>query len=327
MIQEKTTTLKNKNGTIVNISNYGGIVKDFIVDGKNIVLGKDNIEDYKNGDAYLGALIGRVGNRIGNGEFVLDEKVYKLPLNDNPNSLHGGDIGFDQYYWDIKEVDNNTLVLSILSPNGDQGYPGNLEIIARYHLDDNDRLTLDFEAVTDEPTPINLTNHSYFNLNGKGSIKDHQLKINSKSITETDENLLPTGNIENIENTALDFTELRPINEGLKNKENKNIKIANGLDHNFIIKKENDDTVNELVTLKGDDLTLKIYSDQPGVQVYTGNFLNEKARDNGFYKAFSGVAIEPQNWPDAINKDTFPNSVLKPGETYKKTIIYEVSKN
>lgn len=322
--KDQVFTLENKNGTKVNISNYGGIVKDFIFNGRNVILGKDKISDYRDGDAYIGALIGRVGNRIGNGQFTIEGETYHIPKNDGSNSLHGGEIGFDSKYWDVRKANENELILSLLSENNDQGYPGNLEVIAKYTLDDNDNLILEFEAETDKTTPVNLTSHMYFNLDESDTIKDHYLKINTKNITENDENSLPTGIIEDVTGTALDFSNKKLIREALEQLEDRNIQIGNGVDHNFIIKDVNDEILNELVQLQGKDLLLTVYSDQPGVQVYTGNFLDENGRNNVYYSKNSGVAIEPQNWPDAINKNNFPNALLNPGEKYNKKIIYHI---
>lgn len=318
----KVYTLKNNNGTEVNISNYGGIIQKFIVNGIDIVTGKDNIEDYKNGSAYMGALIGRVGNRIGEGKFSLNGKDYQIAINNGPNTNHGGLEGFDKKIWDVEEVSPNSLTLSYVSEDGEENFPGELKTTATYILDDDNRLILNFKATSDADTPINLTGHSYFNLNGEGDIKNHKLKIHSDSITESDENLLPTGNIISVINTPLDFTEYKIIEEALNATDDINIKNANGLDHNYVV--EDNGLIKELVNLEGDNLILTVYSDQPGVQVYTGNFLDEEGKEGAYYNSYDAVAIEPQNWPDAINNSNFPNSVLKPGQEYNKTIIYEV---
>ncbi len=322
----KTVTLKNKLGTEIKISNYGGIIQEFNVDGINIVRSKDNIKDYKNGKAYMGALIGRVANRIGEGKFKINNKEFQIPINNGPNTNHGGLEGFDSKVWDIKLYEPDTLVLEYLSKDGEEGFPGNLITTATFKLTDKNELILDLEAKTDQLTPVNLTSHSYFNLNGQGDIKNHLLKVNSEQITSSDKDLLPTGDIEVITNSPLDFREFKPIEKALVETENINIKNAKGLDHNYIFKDHIDNQLNEMAELRGDKLYLKIYSDQPGLQVYTGNYLDEEGANGEYYTNYTGVALEPQNWPDSINHIEFPNSLLKPEEKYKTRIIYEVGK-
>lgn len=320
----KSYILENENGSLVEILSYGGIIRRFVVDGVDIVTGYDTIEGYENGEAYMGAIIGRVANRIGHGTFSIDGEEFHIPINNMGNTNHGGLEGFDSKLWNVVTSDKG-LFLNLESPDGDEGFPGKLETEVSYYLDDQDRLIINLSARTDQKTPVNLTLHPYFNLNGEGNIKDHRLTVFSDLVTESDETLLPTGAILNVQDTALDFTNARPIKEALERTEEKPIQDAKGLDHNYIFKASHNNKILPMAKLEGDRLSLTILSDQPGLQVYTGNYLDDTGKR--VYQPYDAVAFEPQNWPDSINHTHFPEMLLEPDNVYSKVIIYDVKSN
>jgi aldose 1-epimerase len=323
-------TLKNKNGMIAKIMNYGGIVTELHVpdrNGKigNVVLGFDNFKQYEEGHPYFGAIIGRYGNRIAKGRFVLDGKEYKLAINNGPNALHGGLKGFDKVIWkvDPKETDNGpSLVLSYLSPDGEEGYPGNLSVTVTYTLTNNNELKIDYHAVTDKATVLNLTKHSYFNLSGpgKGTILDHVLTLNADQYTPVDPTLIPTGKIEPVANTPFDFTKPFAIGARIA-------KVEGGYDHNFVL--NGGGAKMALCAVLEDPKSgrvLEIHTNQPGVQFYTGNFLDGTLKGiGGVYQKNYGLCLETQHFPDSPNKPNFPSVVLRPGQVFESTTIHKFS--
>lgn len=328
-------TLKNKNDVEMCVTNYGGKVVSLFVPDKNnnfvdVVTGYKSIDKYlKSGEIYFGAAIGRVGNRIGLGKFKLDGKEYTLAVNNGPNHLHGGIKGFHAVVWDAKQIDQSTLELSYLAKDMEEGYPGNLQVKMVYKLTDNNELSIEYYATTDKPTVCNLTNHSYFNLSGEGSetILDHVLQINADSFTPTDAGLIPTGEIAPLAGTPLDFRTPTVIGERI-NADFDALKKGFGYDHNYVLNKT--DKKVELAATAYSPVTgieLDVYTDQPGIQLYTGNFMNGKeiGKSNKPYKYRSAFCLETQHFPDSPNKPNFPSITLNPGETYRHTCIYKFS--
>lgn len=325
-------SLTNKHGTIVSITNYGAIITSFKVKTKSgsftdIVLGFDHVEDYLSESylthyAYLGAACGRYANRIKNGKFILDGKEYQLTQNMGNDILHGGKAGFDKKTWEVVSVNeypNPALELKYLSKNGEEGFPGNLETIIRFELDDKNELGYEFTATTDQPTAVNLTHHSYFNLNnGKGTIEDHELKINASYILAQDEGLVCDGEFIAVANNQYDFTIFKAVNTDWNK--------ADGYDQCFIV----DNKTGELELVaearsKDSGIQLQIFSTEPAVQFYTGQGLNIKNGKGGNqYTAFSGFCLETHKHPNAINIPHFPNTILRPGEKHYQKNIYKI---
>lgn len=324
-------TIKNKNGMELEVLNYGGIIKSILVpepDNNNlidVVLGFDNIQGYEQDDCYIGSIVGRVANRIAKGKFILNDKHYDLALNNGNNHLHGGIEGFNKKIWDIDILNNNTIKLEYLSKDGEEGYPGNLDISVTYSLSDENEVIIVYNATTDKDTIINLTNHSYFNLDGikeDSTIEDHILNILSNKITESDEEGISTGNLLDIMNTPLDFSKEKRIGEHIED-DFKQLRDKNGYDHNYVL---NYDTHTNIVaktkSLKT-GITLSVYTNQRGVQLYTGNYLEGTGKNNNIYKKYSGFCLETQNFPNAINILEFDSGILEKGELYNHKTIYK----
>ena len=322
-------TLTNKQGTTVSITNYGAIITSFkikIADGSfnDIVLGFDNVDDYLSGRylnnyAYLGAACGRYANRIKNGTFVLDGKTYQLSRNMGNDMLHGGKEGFDKKTWRVISLSDSALELNYLSKNGEEGFPGNLETTIRFGLNDEDELSYEFSATTDRPTAVNLTHHSYFNLNnGVGTIEDHEVKINASYILAQDEGLVCDGGFISVENNMYDFRIFKAINMDWNR--------IDGYDQCFAIDNKTSDlslVAEARSTVSG--ITLQILSTEPAVQFYTGQGLNiSNAKNRIDYKPFSGFCLETHKHPNAINIPQFPNTVLRPGEKYYQKNVYKI---
>jgi aldose 1-epimerase len=322
-------TISNTKGSSVSITNYGAIIPSFRIKMKDasfndIVLGFDNVEDYLSENylanyAYLGAACGRYANRIKNGRFTLDGKEYQLSQNTANEQLHGGHEGFDKKVWKLKSVTDNSVELAYRSKDGEEGFPGNLETTIRFELNDNDELIYEFSAKTDKPTAVNLTHHSYFNLdNGEGTIEEHEVKINGSNILSQDEGLVCNGDLIAVENSIYDFRNIKAIN--------KDWDKTKGYDQCFIIDNKTQELsfVAEAMSLQS-GLTLQIYSTEPAVQFYTGAGLkNLKGKNGNQYKAFSGFCLETHKHPNAINIPHFPNTVLRPGEKYYQKNVYKI---
>ncbi|GAB3926265.1 aldose epimerase family protein [Mucilaginibacter myungsuensis] len=328
--------LKNKNGVQAAITSFGGRLVSLVVpdkDGKmtDVVVGFDSVSTYQGAGDYFGALIGRYGNRIGKAKFTLDGKEYKLPANNGPNTLHGGTVGFDSHLWAATKVGENALELTYTSKDGDQGFPGDLSTKVIYTLGDDNSLKIAYEATTTKPTVVNLTNHAYWNLNGfgTGTILDHTLQIAADGYTPVDVTLIPTGKIEKVEGTPFDFrgpekigTRIEQANEQLKN--------GKGYDHNYVLNKH--DITTPITTLTGDKtgITMQVFTEEPGIQFYSGNFMQGKHTLKGG-KAKNdfrtGLCLETQHYPDSPNKPEFPTTTLKPGATYKTSTIYKFTAN
>ena len=312
-------TLKNSKNISVKVLSYGGIIKEINIPDrkgtfKNIVLDYDKIESYNTDRSYLGAIIGRYANRIQNGKFKIDDSVYSLAQNNNENHLHGGLVGFDKVIWiakrNIKE-NSASLILKYFSRDMEEGYPGNLKVSVIYTLTNDNELDIEYSANTDKKTIINLTNHSYFNLTGeKENIDNHLLKINSKEYIPVNSNLIPIGQFENVANTPFNFNNYKSIGKGINSKNNQ-LSIGNGYDHCWVLnKKYNEYGLSASLYDKISGRLLEIYSDQPGIQVYTGNYLSDP-----FIKR-QGICLETQHYPDSPNQKKYPSTLLNPNEEY-----------
>jgi aldose 1-epimerase len=322
-------TLTNKNGMSVSIMDYGAtIVKILAPDrnGKfdNVVLGFDKFSPYLHCPTYFGATIGRYGNRIARGQFSIGQELYQLPRNDGPNSLHGGFRGFDKRMWKVEPVESDipAVRFSRLSPDGEEGYPGNLFVSVTFSLNDDNELRISYEATTDKVTIINLTNHSYFNLAGGGTILNHVLALHADAFTPVDDTLIPTGEIKKVAGTPWDFLSPTPIGFHLKEVDGKPV----GYDHNFVLNKSwfSDWALAAEVDEPKSGRTLSVTTDQPGIQFYTGNLLDGALTGAGgnVYRQYTGFVLETQHFPDSPNHDNFPSTVLAPGQTYKTSTVY-----
>lgn len=326
----------NNDDTTVKVTNYGCIIlsifaKDRFENIDDIVLGYDNFEDYKTTTTYFGSVVGRYANRIGKAEIELGGVKYNLAKNNGNNHLHGGINGFNKAVWDseiVSDEDGEYLKLSYLSKDGEENYPGNLQVIVEYKLTKENELVINYYGKSDKDTVLNLTNHSYFNLNGhaSGDILDHKLRIYSKNITEVDSESIPTGEIRNILETPMDFSELKYIGLDI-DKEYDQLIIGNGYDHNWII----DDYTGELkkiaeVIEEKSGRTLEVFTTKPGVQFYTGNFLDENEVGKGGvrYRKRQGLCLETQYFPDSLHHTGFPNVILEAGQEYNHTTIYKM---
>ncbi|TPE44049.1 aldose epimerase family protein [Pontibacter mangrovi] len=327
--------LKNKNGLEMAVTNYGAKVVSLLVpdkDGKmeDVVLGFDNLDGYLNAnEPYFGAAIGRYGNRIANGKFTLDGKQYKLATNNAPNHLHGGTKGFNAQVWDAKQVNDQTIEFTRLSPDGEEGYPGNLQVKMVYTLTDDNAFKITYDASTDQPTPINLTHHSFFNLHGagKGSINDHVLMINADAYTPVDETLIPTGKLEKVAGTPMDFREPTEIGKRVED-DFEQLKFGKGYDHNWVLKdSSNSQKLAATVWEPTSGRYMEVYTTEPGLQFYGGNFLDGKDKGKGDkpYEFRSAFCLETQHFPDSPNQPNFPSTILQPGEQYQHTAIYKFS--
>jgi aldose 1-epimerase len=326
-------TLRNSKGAEARITNYGGIVVSLKVPDRNgqmgdVVLGYDTLAEYINNNPYFGCLVGRYGNRIAKGKFTLGGKEYTLLTNNGPNALHGGGKGFDKVVWEAKpSQDPPALELRYVSRDGEEGYPGSLSVKATYALTDENGLRLDYEATTDKDTIVNLTQHSYFNLAGKGDILNHEVMIAADKFTPVDSTLIPTGELRPVKGTPFDFTTPHKIGERI-NADDEQIKFGNGYDHNWVLNKPMGKLdviarVYEATTGR----VMEVLSTEPGLQFYTGNFLDGSITGKGGwkYEFRNALCMEPQHYPDSPNKPSFPSVVLKPGQVYKNTIIYRFS--
>jgi aldose 1-epimerase len=332
----KKYTLTNKNGMKVEVINFGGIITSLTAPDRNgkyedIVLGFTKPEGYFDGNPYyFGALIGRYGNRIANAKFTLEGKAYEIDKNDGPNSLHGGKEGFHTRFWNIEEVKDAkfpTLKLSYTSADGEEGYPGKLTTTVFYTLTDENALEISYEAETDKPTVVNLTQHSYFNLSGNftKTITDHELQINADQFLPVNETLIPTGEQKAVKGTPFDFTVSKPIGKDI-NAEDDQLKKGKGYDHNWILNGKGLRSIAK-VYHQGTGRLMEVFTDEPGVQFYSGNFLNGKfdTKTGGKNEFRTGFCLETQHFPDSPNQPSFPSTELKPGQKYQSKTIYKFS--
>ena len=330
-------TLRNARGAQARIMTYGGIVQSLSLPDKNgqyadIVLGYDILQGYIDKTPYFGALIGRYGNRIGGAQFTLDGATYTLAANDGPNTLHGGLRGFDKVVWQAQPLlggEGPKLVLSYLSKDGEEGFPGNLAVTATYTLTDNNELKLEFTATTDKATVLNLTHHSYFNLAGEGNgdILGHILYINADQTTPVDSKLITTGEFKSVDGTPFDFRTPTAIGARI-NDPDPILQYGPGYDHNWVVNKPRGQFgLMARVTEPVSGRVMEVWSDEPGLQFYAGNFLDGTIKGKGgvAYPRRSAFCMEPQHYPDSPNKSNFPSVVLRPGQTYHNTIEYKFS--
>jgi aldose 1-epimerase len=328
-------TLRNNKGAEARISNYGGIVTSLKVPDRHghlgdVVLGYDNLDDYLKDSPFFGALIGRYGNRIARGHFALDGKEYTLATNNYPNALHGGNKGFDKVVWQptvVATPEGAGLKLTYLSKDGEEGYPGNLSVVVVYTLTDENALKVDYTATTDQDTVVNLTQHSYFNLAGNDSILNHVVMIPADKFTPVDSTLIPTGELRPVEGTPFDFRTPTAIGARI-NQDDEQLKFGKGYDHNWIINKPlGQYGLMARVTEPTTGRVMEVFSSEPGLQFYSGNFLNGTLKGKGgwVYQFRSAFCMEPQHYPDSPNKPEFPSVVLKPGQVYHNLIVYKFS--
>jgi aldose 1-epimerase len=335
-------TLTNPNGVTMEVTNYGGIITSLRVPDRegtleDVVLGFDSLsaytsDAYRAANPYFGALIGRYGNRIAGGEFTLDGETYTLETNDGPNHLHGGEAGFDQVVWDAESVrrgDSVGVVLSHTSPDGHGGYPGRLDVAVTYTLTPDNALAVDYRATTTKATPVNLTQHSYFNLDGHGDgpILDHELMIDADRFTPVDSTLIPTGELRPVEGTPFDFTEPTPIGARI-DADHRQIEYGGGYDHNFVLAETDADTLRLAARLYEPDTgrLLTVHTTEPGLQFYAGNFLDGSFTGKGeTYGRREGLALETQHFPNSPNQPTFPSTILRPDEEYTTRTVYRFS--
>ena len=328
--------LKDKNGAAAADTNYGARLVSLVVPDKNgtptdVVDGYDNIGNYLHQpETFFGAIVGRYGNRIAKGHFKLDSNTYTLATNNGPNSLHGGKKGFGAVVWTGHQLNDSAVELSYLSKDGEEGYPGNLNVKVTYTLQDGDALRIDYEATTDKPTVLNLTNHAYFNLNGQGSgsIDGHVLQIDADTYTPVDSTLIPTGKIDSVAGTPFDFRQPTAIGARINDTTNQQIRYGKGYDHNFVLNAR-DTHKAPVVTVQGDSsgIVMQVSTLEPGVQFYTGNFMNgtnplKAGKKDGYRTAF---CLETQHYPNSPNEPSFPSTVLRPGGTYATTTTYAFS--
>lgn len=331
----KVYTLKNAAGMEVSIMDLGGTITKWTApdkDGKfaDITLGSNTPQDYLTTTKYLGALIGRFGNRIAKGKFSLDGNEYTLPVNNGPNALHGGLKGFNAVIWKAIPIEGAEpgLKLTYLSKDGEEGYPGNLNVEVVYTLKADNSLTIDYTATTDKNTVVNLTNHAYFNLKGegKGDILDHEIVLNADKFLPTDAGLIPTGELKPVVGTPFDFTTAHLIGERINDTTDIDIKLGGGYDHCWVFTDQSNKLKSvAMVTEPVSGRTMEVLTTEPAVQFYTGNFLNGSAtgKSGVKYERRYGFCLETQHFPDSPNQAAFPTTVLKPGETYKTTTIYK----
>jgi aldose 1-epimerase len=326
-------TLANRHGTETRIMTYGGIItalrtRDRQGRPADIVLGFDELEPYLKGTPYFGALIGRYGNRIAQGRFTLDGKSYALATNGGPNHLHGGVQGFDKKVWSAEVFSDKSsagVKLGLVSPDGDQGYPGTLQVTAVYTLTDDDELLIDLRAVTDQPTPVNLTHHSYFNLADEGDVLGHRVTISADHFTPVDRTMIPTGEIRPVADTPFDFRKPMTIGARIDNTGDQQIAYGRGYDHNYVLNKKSPGALERAarVVEPVSGRVLEIWTEEPGIQFYTANSLDKTRCRGRAYSPRCAFCLEPQHYPDSPNKPEFPSTILRPGEEYATRTVYK----
>lgn len=331
-------SLSNHHGVSVEILNLGGIIRRWLIPNDNnshtdIVLGYETVNDYLADDSYLGALVGRYANRINQGKFGLAGKDYQTDINQAGNCLHGGNQGFNSKVWQstvLSSTENPSIMLELSSPDGDQGFPGEMTVKVIYTLTEQNRLRIEYFAVAELTSVYNPTNHSYFNLSGhnNGSVESHQIQLLASHYTPTDDRAIPTGEIAEVDNTPFDLRKLTPISEPLSSK-HQQIAYGNGLDHNLCL--DAYDPQSKVATYAGkavsntNDITLKVYTTMPGMQIFTANhFANKKGKDDALYQAHQGVCFETQFYPDTPNQPQFPSATLEAGKEFYSVTEYEV---
>lgn len=324
-------TVDNGNGLKMEVIDYGAIITAVHAPDKqgksaNINVGFDKLEDYLAGHPYFGSTVGRYANRIAGAKFTLEGKEYTLAKNNGPNSLHGGEKGFDKVKWNARKIETEDQVgvqLDYTSPDGEEGYPGTLKVAVKYTLSPDNRLTMEYTATTDAPTPVNLTNHNYWNLAGVGSGKvyDHQLKLEANAYLPVDDTLIPTGEELPVQGTPMDFTAMKKIGQDIQKTGGDPV----GYDHCYVLNNQDGDlalaaTVKEPTTGR----VMEVWTTQPGIQLYSGNFLDGQ-RSSGGLNQHEAFCLETQHFPDSPNQKSFPSTILRPGETYHEETVHKFS--
>ena len=338
-VQVDGYTLRNSKGTTMQVITYGAIITSLrTVDAQgefaDIVLGFDSLDGYLHDPPYFGAVVGRYANRIAKGRFTLDGHEYQLPVNNGPNSLHGGTRGFDKVVWQATSFENDSssgVALSYISSDGEMGYPGRLDVRVTYTLTDDNEVVVDYFATTDKATPINLSQHSYFNLAGdaKRDILGHQLRLAASRYTPVDSTLIPTGELASVEGTPFDFRTLTPIGARI-GESNQQLTFGIGYDHNFVLDRETSGLSHAAQVVEPESgRVLDIFTDQPGIQFYSGNFLDGTITGKGgrVYQHRYGFCLETQHFPDSPNHAEFPTTILRPGEEYKSRTVFRFGSN
>lgn len=327
LIDGKQTNLfhcKNEKSLNIFFSNYGARIIALFFDGINVTPSYPSLEPYLSSTIapYHGATIGRYANRIAKGKFTLDNQTFQLPINNAPNHLHGGPMGFHNQVWEVENRFQNSLVFSYVSQDGEEGYPGELRVSVSYSLSQNNELIIEYTAQTTAPTPFNITNHAFFNLNGEGSILNHQLEINADYYNPVDATLIPTGTKE-VEGTAFDFRSAKKIGADIDNDEEQ-IKIGGGYDHNFVLNKEGKE-ISFAAKAIGDKsgVVMEVLTEEPGIQLFSGNFEAVKGDPSTFRNTF---CLETQHFPDSPNQPSFPKTILEAGQTFTSKTSYKFSK-
>lgn len=339
-IAVEAITLRASNGISARVISYGATLQALSLPDRtgvlaDVTLGYDDLAGYLAKPQFFGVTVGRYANRIAGAKFVLDGKTYSLAANNGPNALHGGTRGFDKVVWAVTEVESGpraSVTLTYTSRDGEEGYPGTLTASVTYSLDDNRTLTTSYEATTDKPTIVNLTNHSIFNLAGvpaARSILDHRLMVNADAYTPVDATLIPTGELRNVAGSPFDFRQSQPIGARIRDASDAQIAIGRGYDHNFVLRGGVTSTP-KLAARVEDPVSgrvIELYTTEPGVQVYTGNFLDGTTvgKSHVVYRQGDGIALEPQKFPDSPNHPAFPSARLDPGQTYRQTSYYRFS--
>jgi aldose 1-epimerase len=335
----EAVTLTNRNGMQARIISYGASIQSLLVRDRHealadIALGNATIQGYLDQPAFMGATVGRVANRIAKGRFALDGKTYQVPANNGPNALHGGPKGWDKVNWKIVEVKDGpsaSVTLRYVSPDGEMGFPGTVTATATYALDENDTLSVEYKATTDKTTVVNMSNHAYWNLSGEGSgsVMDHLLTIPAETYSPVDETLIPTGEFRPVQGTVFDFRKPTPIGDRVRDASDQQIVYGRGYDHNWVVAREASREPRLLARVEDpkSGRIMKILSNQPGIQFYSGNFLDGttfgKARQ--IYREGDAIVLEPQMFPDTLNRPEFGSVKLEPGQTYRNIIIWQFS--
>ena len=335
--QLKLFTLRNSAGITMTVTNFGGRIVSLLVPDKtgsfgDIVLGYDSLKQYLTGNPYFGAMIGRYGNRIALGKFSLNGKEYQLATNNGANALHGGPGGFHNKLWEVEQKNSEageSLVMTVVSPDGEEGYPGTLTVKLTYTLTAQNELVIDYEATTDKTTVVNLTHHSFFNLAGEGSgdILSHRISINADRFCPVDQGLIPTGELKAVSGTPFDFLQPHLIGERI-NQEDEQLNFGKGYDHNWVLNKSgNELSLAARVSESTSGRVMEVLTTEPGLQFYSGNFLNtsEKGKGGKTHDFRTAFCLEAQHFPDSPNQPSFPSTVLKPDEVYKQKTVYRFS--
>lgn len=329
----ETYEIKNANGMKMKVTNFGARVTNLWVPDKDgnlvdVVLGFETLDGYiESGEKYFGAAIGRYGNRIADGKFTLDGEEYTLPTNNNGQTLHGGPGGMNYVIWNVEKSGENGLIFTYTSPDGEEGFPGELKVTMIYTITDDNEFKITYEAETDKATPVNLTHHSFFNLNGagNGTVLNHSLQLNASKYTPVNAVLIPTGEIPSVKGTPFDFTTATKIGERI-DQENEQLTFGGGYDHNWVLDKTGKDlTQAAVISSPQSGIEMEVWTTEPAIQFYSGNFLDGTITGKGgkIYEQRSAFCLETQHYPDSPNHPNFPSTVLKPGEKYEQTCIYK----